>query len=187
MARNCTLGCVAAIPAPCPEGAGTLPWTAFPQKGGRGDAFEARAEGNCDDGLGNKKMHRACSPSTIVKSMRTPPCPSVTVRLPRGPGLRGESEGCICQDRPSGHPGRIRPDGGPRRARAGWEISRGPPERASHASRRVPCLLVSLQAASTRVNSRNCSGLTHSACNLHWLVCFDTFAASTATSPWRHF
>ena len=44
-------------------------------------------------------------------------------------------------------------DGGPRRPRAGGKISRGPPLWASHASRRVPCLLVPLQGASYSRNS----------------------------------
>ena len=52
----------------------------------------------------------------------------------------------------------IRPDGRPRRPRAGGETSHGPPEWVSHASRRVPCLLVSLQAASPpTINFVKCS------------------------------
>ena len=37
--------------------------------------------------------------------MRTPPWQGVAVGgLPQGPGLRGESEGCLCQDRPTAIP-----------------------------------------------------------------------------------
>ena len=44
-------------------------------------------------------------------------------------------------------------DGGPRRPRAGGKISRGPPLWASHASRRVPCLLVSYKPLASQKTS----------------------------------